>query len=70
LEGKAFGFGDIKYRGNPKTTFSVYGIHSILTKEFDNEGIVLSGGETKILVAARVLTSTCFYYQPFQKPYE
>jgi ATP-binding cassette subfamily B protein len=33
------------------------GIHSILTKEFDNEGIVLSGGETQKLIAARVLTS-------------
>jgi hypothetical protein len=25
LEGKAFGSGDIKYRGNPKTTFSGHG---------------------------------------------
>lgn len=33
------------------------GIQSVLTKEFDNEGIVLSGGETQKLIVARVISS-------------
>ncbi len=33
------------------------GIHAILTKEFDNEGIKVSGGEFKRLLIARILAS-------------
>jgi ATP-binding cassette subfamily B protein len=33
------------------------GIHSILTKEFNDDGIILSGGETQKLMVARVFAS-------------
>ena len=36
-----------------------HGIHSILTKEFDDEGVVLSGGELQKLALARVFASDC-----------
>ena len=36
-----------------------HGIHSILTKAFDDEGVVLSGGELQKLALARVFASDC-----------
>ena len=35
------------------------GIHSILTKEFDEDGVVLSGGEMQKLALARIFASPC-----------